>query len=75
VENKNAAWHIHAAFLMLPDHFDAGAEEAGSDEAGVWLPASPCMSTLSPPLNMTNNASAANAMKPAKIFHMASLLS
>jgi hypothetical protein len=57
----------------------AGAEAAGADAAGAepWSdedgrpwPASPCMSTLSPPFMMTNSAIRAKAMKPTKIFHM-----
>jgi hypothetical protein len=51
----------------------AGVEAADADagaEASWLAPASPCMSTLSPPLMMTNSASSAKAMNAAKIFHM-----
>jgi len=57
---------------------DASGADAAGAAAGAWADAdsagapcdSPCMSTLSPPFMMTNNASSANAMKPTKIFHM-----
>lgn len=52
----------------------AGAEAwAEASEDGRPCPASPCMSTLSPPFMITNNASSAKAMKPTKTFHIVCL--
>jgi hypothetical protein len=79
IKKPHETVHAAARTAEAVNYFDAAGAAGAAVEAGAdacsdapWFD-SPCMSTLSPTFMMTKSATSANAMKPAKTFHMADL--